>query len=57
MITPVLLSGAIDKGKVDLGFLRRDPESWGKAEDISIDYEVMERAAVPFLAGWSDLGG
>lgn len=33
---------------------------WGEAEDISVDYAVMERAAnlcvVPFAAGWSDLG-
>ena len=44
----------------DLGFLRLDPESWARAEDISIDYAVMERAdnlaVVPFSAGWSDLG-
>lgn len=33
---------------------------WALAEDISVDYAVMERAAnlcvVPFAAGWSDLG-
>lgn len=33
---------------------------WNEAEDISVDYAVMERAAnlcvVPFAAGWSDLG-
>jgi mannose-1-phosphate guanylyltransferase/mannose-6-phosphate isomerase len=33
---------------------------WGGAEDISVDYAVMERATnlcvVPFAAGWSDLG-
>jgi len=35
--------------------------SWARADDISIDYAVMERAenlsVVPFAAGWSDLGG
>lgn len=33
---------------------------WSEAEDISVDYAVMERATnlcvVPFAAGWSDLG-
>nr|WP_321455507.1 mannose-1-phosphate guanylyltransferase/mannose-6-phosphate isomerase [uncultured Cohaesibacter sp.] len=51
---------SVDKAKPDLGFLRLDPESWANAEDISIDYAVMERAdnlaVVPFSAGWSDLG-
>ena len=52
---------AVDQGKPDLGFLRLDPAAWAKADDISIDYAVMERAenlsVVPFAAGWSDLGG
>ena len=52
---------AVDQGKADLGFLRLDPKAWKGAEDISIDYAVMERAdnlsVVPFAAGWSDLGG
>lgn len=51
---------AVDKGEPDLGFLRLDPDAWAKAEQISIDYAVMERAdnlaVVPFSAGWSDLG-
>lgn len=59
LIEPV--QRAVDAGKPDLGFLRLDPEAWTKAEDISIDYAVMERAknlsVVPFSAGWSDLGG
>lgn len=54
------ISEAVTKGKPDLGFLRLDPEAWTKAQDISIDYAVMERAdnlsVVPFSAGWSDLG-
>ncbi len=52
---------AVDKAQSDLGFLRLDPAAWAKAEDISIDYAVMERAdnlsVVPYDAGWSDLGG
>lgn len=59
LIEPV--QRAVDAGKPDLGFLRLDPEAWAKAEDISIDYAVMEHAenlsVVPFRAGWSDLGG
>ncbi|TGD42265.1 mannose-1-phosphate guanylyltransferase/mannose-6-phosphate isomerase [Pseudotabrizicola sediminis] len=35
-------------------------EAWNRAEDISVDFAVMERATnlcvVPFAAGWSDLG-
>lgn len=59
LMAPV--QAAIEQSKPDLGFLRLDPEAWAGAEDISIDYAVMERAAnlsvVPFAAGWSDLGG
>lgn len=59
LIDPV--AAAVDHGKPDLGFLRLAPEPWGQADNISIDYAVMERAdnlsVVPFAAGWSDLGG
>lgn len=52
---------ALAKAEVDLGFLRLDPDHWGGAENISIDYAVMEHAdnlaVVPFDGGWSDLGG
>ncbi|WP_107818388.1 mannose-1-phosphate guanylyltransferase/mannose-6-phosphate isomerase, partial [Celeribacter persicus] len=52
---------AVEEARPDLGFLRLDPEAWAGAEDISIDYAVMERAdnlaVVPFDGGWSDLGG
>lgn len=52
---------AVTEAKNDLGFLRLAPEPWSEAEDISIDYAIMERstglAVVPFSAGWSDLGG
>ncbi|MCL4170343.1 UNVERIFIED_CONTAM: hypothetical protein GTU68_012123, partial [Idotea baltica] len=57
----VPVQAAVDEGKPDLGFLRLAPEPWAQADDISIDYAVMERAdnlsVVPFAAGWSDLGG
>lgn len=59
LMAPV--QAAVDQGQPDLGFLRLDPETWGGADDISIDYAVMEHAqnltVVPFAAGWSDLGG
>jgi len=55
------VSKAVDKAKADLGFLRLDPEAWAAAENISIDYAIMEKAenltAVPFAERWSDLGG
>jgi len=61
---PTLLEGvtnAVEHAKTDLGFLRLDPASWEKLEDISIDYAIMEHSddlcVVPFSAGWSDLGG
>ena len=52
---------AYDTAQPDLGFLRLDPAAWSQAEDISIDYAVMEKAdnlsVVPFTGAWSDLGG
>lgn len=52
---------ALEAGRVDLGFLRLDPEAWNGIADVSIDYAVMEKApnlsVVPFGGGWSDLGG
>ncbi|MEK9925867.1 MAG: mannose-1-phosphate guanylyltransferase/mannose-6-phosphate isomerase [Alphaproteobacteria bacterium] len=58
LIEPV--GNALRKAKSDLDFLRLDPDAWSKCENISIDYAVMEKAenlvAVPFSAGWSDLG-
>ncbi len=51
---------AVAEGRPDLGFLRLDPHAWSGAQDISIDYAVMERAdnlaVVPFTGHWSDLG-
>ena len=45
----------------DLGFCRLNLSDWIKAENISIDYAIMEKSdnlsVVPFSASWSDLGG
>jgi mannose-1-phosphate guanylyltransferase/mannose-1-phosphate guanylyltransferase/mannose-6-phosphate isomerase len=58
LIDPV--QRALDGAKTDLGFLRLAAEPWNGAEEISIDYAVMERAGnlqvVPFDGNWSDLG-
>ena len=44
----------------DLGFVTLDPEAFGSAKAISIDYAVMEKtsraAVVPVVCGWSDVG-
>ncbi|MEM6619329.1 MAG: mannose-1-phosphate guanylyltransferase/mannose-6-phosphate isomerase [Pseudomonadota bacterium] len=59
MLDPV--GAAMAQAKPDLGFLRLAAEPWRGAQDISIDYAVMEHAeniaAVPFDGKWSDLGG
>ncbi|MEP4196185.1 MAG: mannose-1-phosphate guanylyltransferase/mannose-6-phosphate isomerase [Aliishimia sp.] len=59
LVAPV--KAALGDAKVDLGFLRLAAEPWSQAEDISIDYAVMEHAenlsVVPFASAWSDLGG
>ncbi len=59
LMAPV--SEAVSGAQADLGFLRLAPEPWEQAEDISIDYAVMERAenlsVVPYSSAWSDLGG
>ena len=51
---------AVDKRTEDLDFLRLDPEAFGRAPDISLDYAVAERthraAVVPADLGWSDVG-
>ena len=55
------VSDAIEQGHVDLGFFRLAAEPWAKCESISIDYAIMEKidtlSAVPYYAGWNDLGG
>lgn len=52
---------AVDDAESDLGFTRLAQGPWAEAEDISIDYAVMEKAdnltVVPYAGGWSDLGG
>ena len=44
----------------DLGFVTLDPDAFGSAKAISIDYAVMEKTAraavVPVSCGWSDVG-
>jgi mannose-1-phosphate guanylyltransferase/mannose-6-phosphate isomerase len=51
---------AVEGAVADLAFLRLDPAAWARAETLSIDYAVMEKAAnlavVPFAGAWSDLG-
>ena len=55
------VSKALAGANRDLGFTRLDPDAWAMADDISIDYAIMEKAGklavMPFAAGWSDLGG
>jgi mannose-1-phosphate guanylyltransferase/mannose-6-phosphate isomerase len=55
------VAAAVSGAQTDLGFLRLAPAAWAEADDISIDYAVMEKAAnlsvVPYSGGWSDLGG
>jgi len=55
------VEAAYQKAQVDLGFLRLAPEAWSQAEDISVDFAVMEKAnnlsVVKFSGSWSDLGG
>ena len=59
LIPPV--EAALATAQVDLGFLRLAPGPWAEAEEISIDYAVMEKApnlsVVPYAGVWSDLGG
>ena len=51
---------AVAKAGRDLGFVTLDPEAFGSAKAISIDYAVMEKTAraavVPVSCGWSDVG-
>lgn len=59
LVPPV--AGAVAGAVRDLGAVRLDPAEWKKAENISLDYAILEKArnfaVVPFNAGWSDLGG
>jgi mannose-1-phosphate guanylyltransferase/mannose-6-phosphate isomerase len=55
-----VISDAVAKAGRDLGFVTLDPESFARANAISIDYAVMEKTAraavVPVSCGWSDVG-
>jgi len=54
------VTNSVAKAGSDLGFVTLDPESFGAAKPISIDYAVMEKtslaAVVPVSCGWSDVG-
>ena len=54
------VTGSVAKAGSDLGFVTLDPEGFGAAKPISIDYAVMEKTAlaavVPVSCGWSDVG-
>src|SRR3954471_7139199 len=54
------VASSVAKAGRDLGFVTLDPESFGAAKPISIDYAVMEKTAlaavVPVSCGWSDVG-
>jgi mannose-1-phosphate guanylyltransferase/mannose-6-phosphate isomerase len=51
---------SISRAASDLDFLRLDAETFAKAENISIDFGIMEHtdkgAIVPAEIGWSDVG-
>jgi mannose-1-phosphate guanylyltransferase len=53
-------SGAVEKARTDLDFIRLDEESFARAPNISVDYAVFEKttriAMVPVSFFWSDLG-
>ena len=55
------VEAALKDADTDLGFTRLDPKAWSEAEDISIDYAIMEKAdnlaVMPYRHEWSDLGG
>jgi mannose-1-phosphate guanylyltransferase/mannose-6-phosphate isomerase len=60
-VTLDLVTASVSEAKVDLGFLRLEPEAWSELVGESIDYAVMEKAnnlvAVAYGSKWSDLGG
>jgi mannose-1-phosphate guanylyltransferase/mannose-6-phosphate isomerase len=51
---------SVSKAGRDLSFVTLDPDAFGAAKAISIDYAVMEKtshaAVVPVACGWSDVG-
>jgi mannose-1-phosphate guanylyltransferase/mannose-6-phosphate isomerase len=54
------IEASLRNGTVDFGFLRLEPASWARANSISVDYAIMEKArdlvVVPYWGEWSDLG-
>jgi mannose-1-phosphate guanylyltransferase/mannose-6-phosphate isomerase len=58
MLTAV--QAALAEADPDLGFTRLAAGPWAQADDISIDYAIMEKATnlavMPYSGGWSDLG-
>src|SRR5579859_8050503 len=54
------VTAAVTNAGRDLGFVTLDPQGFGSAKAISIDYAVMEKTAraavVPVSCGWSDVG-
>jgi mannose-1-phosphate guanylyltransferase/mannose-6-phosphate isomerase len=54
------ITNAVAQSGRDLDFVTLDPEAFGSAKAISIDYAVMEKTAcaavVPLSCGWSDVG-
>jgi mannose-1-phosphate guanylyltransferase/mannose-6-phosphate isomerase len=54
------VDNAVGTAGRDLGFVTLDPDAFGAAKAISIDYAVMEKTAhaavVPVSCGWSDVG-
>ncbi|MDB2369487.1 mannose-1-phosphate guanylyltransferase/mannose-6-phosphate isomerase [Planktomarina temperata] len=63
-LDPVMLNlvqAAVAEAKIDLGFLRLNPQPWANIISESIDYAIMEKAdnlvAVAYTSKWSDLGG
>src|ERR1700730_10144332 len=55
-----VVTDSVAKAGRDLGFVTLDPDAFGSAKPISIDYAVMEKtsraAVVPVACGWSDVG-
>jgi mannose-1-phosphate guanylyltransferase/mannose-6-phosphate isomerase len=51
---------AVREGRQDLGWTILNPEAFGEANAVSIDFAVMEKtdrvAVIPVTMGWSDVG-
>jgi mannose-1-phosphate guanylyltransferase / mannose-6-phosphate isomerase len=58
--TVQVINDAVLNAGRDLGFVTLEPNSFGSAKAISIDYAIMEKtsraAVVPVACGWSDVG-